>query len=48
MHERKTNLAGCLVESKVMSKFFLTHSTKCINLVSKGEEGNLGEFLNGE
>lgn len=41
----ETNLAGRLVESKVMSEFLFAHSTERVNLVAKNEEGNLGEFL---
>lgn len=32
----------------MMSEFLLAYSTECVNLVAKNEEGNLGEFLNGE
>ena len=44
----ETNLAGGLVEPKVMSELLLTHSAECINLVTENEEGNLGGFLDGE
>ena len=31
-----------------MSELLLTHSAECVNLVAENEEGNLGEFLDGE
>jgi hypothetical protein len=42
------NLASRLVESKMVSKFLLAHSTECINLVAEDEERNFGEFLDRE
>ena len=31
-----------------MSELLLAHSTECVDLVAENEEGNLGEFLDGE
>ena len=31
-----------------MSELLLAHSAECVDLVAENEEGNLGEFLDGE
>lgn len=40
-----TNLASGLVETQVMPELLLTHSTRCVDLVTENKERNLGEFL---
>ena len=43
----ETNLAGGLVEPKVMSELLLAHGAECVNLVTENEEADLGEFPDG-
>ena len=42
------HLSSGLVQAKVMPQLLLADSSRSVNLVSKNEEGNLREFLNGQ
>jgi len=43
-----TDLASSLIQSQMMPKFLLAHSTRGVNFIAKDEERHLGEFLDGE
>jgi len=46
--ERNLALAGSLVETKLVSELVLTDGTGVVNLVTKNQEGSLGEVLHGQ
>lgn len=46
--KRHLALAGSLVQTKLVAELILAHGIRVIDLVSKHQEGNLGQILHGE